>query len=162
MREKFAKRWRGRWWRGAIWCCWCGSRHSRIWSTCIRWWSWCRWQWCLWSTRCCRYRGSTKHRYRYRICWRCRGCRQQRHQATYKLLQVFIAQTARSRRSLMERQERRLAAQVQHLSFRQLLYLLAEILLEIQYRCDTGDNLYLSSSPSSDPEIWTDSDDSEL
>ena len=58
--------------------------------------------------------------------------------------------------------ERQLAAQVQHLSFRQLLYVLTEILLEIQYRCDTGDNLYLSFSPSSDCEFLSDSDDSDL
>lgn len=60
--------------------------------------------------------------------------------------------------------ERRLAAEVQYLSFRQLLYVLREILLEIQYRCDTGDNLDLSSSDSSDCDwdFLCDSDDSDL
>ena len=51
--------------------------------------------------------------------------------------------------------DRQLAPYIQFLTFRELLALLEEILLEIQFRCDTGTNLELSSSPSeegSDPE----------
>ena len=51
--------------------------------------------------------------------------------------------------------DRQLAPYIQLLTFRELLALLGELLLEIQYRCDTGINLELSSSPSedeSDPE----------
>ena len=51
--------------------------------------------------------------------------------------------------------DRQLAPYIQLLTFRVLLALLEELLLEIQYRCDTGINLELSSSPSeeeSDPE----------
>lgn len=51
--------------------------------------------------------------------------------------------------------DRQLAPYIQLLTFRELLALLEELPLEIQYRCDTGINLELSSSPSeeeSDPE----------
>ena len=51
--------------------------------------------------------------------------------------------------------DRQLAPYMQLLTFRELLALLEELLLEIQYRCDTGINLELASSPSeeeSDPE----------
>ena len=43
--------------------------------------------------------------------------------------------------------DRQLAPYIQHLTFRELLALLEELLLEIQYRCDTGFNLELSTSP---------------
>ena len=46
--------------------------------------------------------------------------------------------------------DRQLAPYIQFLTFRELLALLEEILLEIQYRCDTGTNLELSSSPSAE------------
>ena len=57
--------------------------------------------------------------------------------------------------------DRQLAIYIQHLTFRELLALLEELLLEIQYRCDTGHNLELSSSPSPEPSEVS-SSDSEL
>ena len=42
--------------------------------------------------------------------------------------------------------ERQIALQLQHLSLRQL-FVLRELLLELQYRLDSGNQLELSSSP---------------
>ncbi len=43
--------------------------------------------------------------------------------------------------------ERQIALQFQHLSLRQLFFVLREFLLELQYRCDSGNQLELSSRP---------------
>ena len=56
--------------------------------------------------------------------------------------------------------ERQIALQIQHLSLRQLLYLLEEILLDLQFRLDTGFQLDWTSS--SDVEESDVSDDSDL
>ena len=56
--------------------------------------------------------------------------------------------------------ERQIALQIQHLSLRQLLYLLEEILLDLQFRLDTGSQLDWTSS--SDVEEADSSDDSDL
>lgn len=56
--------------------------------------------------------------------------------------------------------ERQIALQIQHLSLRQLLYLLEEILLDLQFRLDTG--IQLDWTSSSDVEEADASDDSDL
>ena len=56
--------------------------------------------------------------------------------------------------------ERQIALQIQYLSLRQLLYLLEEILLDLQFRLDTG--IQLDWTSSSDVEEADASDDSDL
>ena len=60
--------------------------------------------------------------------------------------------------SLMERD---LARQIQFLSWRQLFYVLTELLYEIQYRLDTQHEIEISSTPPASECSW-DSEDSEL
>ena len=51
-----------------------------------------------------------------------------------------------------QRVERRVATTLQFLTFRQLLFVFTELLYELQYRLDTGDNLAISESPSDESE----------
>ena len=51
---------------------------------------------------------------------------------------------------------------VRLLTFRELLAVLCEVLLEIQFRIDTGESLELSSSPSHSGGWESDSSDDEL
>ena len=57
--------------------------------------------------------------------------------------------------------ERDLARQIQFLSWRQLFYVLAELLLEIQCRLDTQYEIEILSTPPASECSWC-SDDSEL
>ena len=56
---------------------------------------------------------------------------------------------------------RDLARQIQFLSWRQLFYVLTELLYEIQYRLDTQQEIDISSTPPASECSWI-SDDSEL
>ena len=57
--------------------------------------------------------------------------------------------------------ERDLARQIQFLSWRQLFYVLTELLYEIQYRLDTQQVIEISPTPPA-PECSWESEDSEL
>ena len=57
--------------------------------------------------------------------------------------------------------ERDLARQIQFLSWRQLFYVLTELLHEIQYRLDTQQEIEISSTPTASECSW-ESEDSEL
>ena len=63
-----------------------------------------------------------------------------------------------------QRVERRVASTFQFLTFRQLLCVFTELLYELQYRLDTGDNLSISESSSdeSDVEVLESESDSDL
>ena len=78
-------------------------------------------------------------------------------------LWVFLSNGALMDRG-SHRVERRVASTFQFLTFRQLLFVFTELLYELQYRLDTGDNLSISESPSdeSDVEVLESESDSDL
>ena len=78
-------------------------------------------------------------------------------------LWVFLSNGALMDRG-NQRVERRVASTFQFLTFRQLLFVFTELLCELQYRLDTGDNLSISESSSdeSDVEVLESKSDSDL